>query len=73
MAETNEWGGGTLAYMVDSVDTRGKFWSADPGSSKFGDAAYGSQFNISPISKEAQDDAKAKRLWELSEKLVGIA
>jgi hypothetical protein len=27
---------------------------------------------VGPVSKEAQDDAKAKKLWELSETLVGI-
>lgn len=71
MAETPEWGGGCLAYMVN-VDTRGQFWNSSPGSSKFGDAAYGREFSPKEISKEAKDDAKARKLWKLSEELVGI-
>jgi len=59
--------------MVTTVDTRAKFWNSDPGSSKYGDAAYGNQFSASYISTEAKDDAKAKKLWELSEILVGIS
>lgn len=70
VAETPQWGGGALVYMT-SVDSRGEFWNSDPGSSKYGDAAYGREFTISAISQEAKDDAKAKKLWELSEKLVG--
>lgn len=72
VAETPEWGGGCLAYMT-SVDARGEFWTSDPGSSKYGDAAYGREFTSAEVSKEAKDDAKAKKLWELSEKLVGIS
>ena len=72
VAETPEWGGGALAYMT-SVNTRGEYYNSPPGSSKYGDAAYGNQFTIFPVSKEARDDVKAKRLWELSEKLVGIS
>ena len=73
MAETPEWGGGCLDYMVTNVDTRAEFWNSEPGSSKYGDAAYGKQFTVSNVSNEAKDDAKAKKLWELSEVLVGIA
>jgi protochlorophyllide reductase len=73
VAETPEWGGGCLDYMVTNVDTRAEFWNSEPGSSKYGDAAYGKQFTVSNISNEAKDDAKAKKLWELSEVLVGIA
>jgi protochlorophyllide reductase len=73
VAETPEWGGGCLEYLVTNVDTRAAFWNSDPGSSKYGDAAYGKQFTVSDISKEAKDDAKAKKLWELSEILVGIS
>lgn len=72
VTETPEWGGGALAYMT-TVDSKGKFWEAPSGSSKYGDAAFGKQFTESVISKEAQDDAKATKLWELSEKLVGIS
>lgn len=72
VAETNEWGGGGLAFMT-TVDTRGEFYNSPPGSSKYGNEAFGREFTVSPASKEAQDDAKAKKLWELSEKLVGVA
>jgi hypothetical protein len=58
---------------MTSVDARGEFWTSDPGSSKYGDAAYGREFTTTEVSKEAKDDAKAKKLWELSEKLVGIS
>lgn len=71
VAETPEWGGGCLAYMV-TVDSRGEFWDTEPGATKYGNAGYGKQFRITSVSKEAMDDAKAKKLWELSEKLVGI-
>ncbi|GAX19365.1 protochlorophyllide reductase [Fistulifera solaris] len=71
VGETPDWGGGCLAYMT-TVDTRGLFYSSAPGSSKYGDAAFGSQFKPFAISKEAQDDAKARLLWELSAKELGI-
>ena len=61
-----------MAYMT-TVQSRGEFWNSDPGSSKYGDAAYGKQFTISEISKEAKDDNKGRKLWTLSEKLVGIS
>ena len=38
---------------------------------RLGDAAFGKEFAIAEVSKEAQDDAKGRKLWELSEKLVG--
>jgi protochlorophyllide reductase len=72
VGETPEWGGGALTYMT-SVDTRGLYYASPPGSSKYGEAAYGNQFLPSSVSKEAQDDEKAKRLWTLSEKLLGIS
>jgi protochlorophyllide reductase len=73
VGETPSFGGGCLAYMANSVDTRGMYYSSDPGTAaKYGDAAYGKQFTVVTPSKEARDDAKAKRLWELSEKLLGI-
>ena len=72
VGETPEFGGGCLTY-VTTVDTKGKYYSSAPGTVKYGEAAYGNQFNEVPVSKEAQDDAKAKRLWELSEKLLGIS
>ena len=56
--------------MINEVEDRGSFYSSAPGSSKYGDGAYGKQFVASPVSKEAQDDAKATRLWELTEKAL---
>ena len=69
VAETNEWGGASLEYMT-TVDTKGQFYTSPPGSSKHGRNAFGREFKVYQVSKEAQDDAKAKKLWELSEKLV---
>ena len=50
----------------------GLYYTSPPGSSKYGDAAFGNQFAMSEVSKEARDDDKAKRLWQLSEKLVSV-
>jgi protochlorophyllide reductase len=72
VAESRSWGGGALAY-VSSVDTKGAYYTSPPGSVKYGDAAYGQQFRPQTVSIEAQDDAKAEALWELSEKALGIA
>jgi hypothetical protein len=72
VGETPAWGGGCLAYMT-TVDSKGLYYGSPAGSSKYGDAAYGKQFNVQQIGKEAQDEAKAKRLWELSEKALGIS
>ena len=69
VAETNEWGGASLEYMT-TVDTKGQFYTSPPGSSKYGNDAFGREFKVYQVSKEAQDDAKAKKLWDLSEKLV---
>jgi hypothetical protein len=71
VGETPEWGGCSLSYMTDQ-STRGQYYLSPPGSSKYGDAAFGREFTVSPVSKEAQDDATAKKLWEISERLVGI-
>lgn len=76
VAETPHWGGGALEYMALDKEVGSKgglFYSSPPGSSKYGDAAFGNQFAETEVSKEARDDAKAKKLWELSEKLVGLA
>lgn len=54
------------------MDTKGKYYTSPPGSVKYGDAAYGNQFTVESVSKEAQDDAKAKRLWELSCQVLGL-
>jgi hypothetical protein len=58
---------------MTTVSTRGEYYNSDPGSSKDGDAAYGNQFTVFPVSKEARDDIKARRLWELTEKALGLA
>ena len=71
VGESPTFGGNALAYMT-TVDTFGKYYTSPPGSSKYGDAAFGKQFTTSPVSKEASDDAKAVRLWELTDKLIGI-
>lgn len=83
VGETASWGGGALEYLALNpnigLDNNGKnlggglYYTSPPGSSKFGDDAYGKQFSISQVSKEASDDEKAKKLWSLSEKLVGIS
>lgn len=52
------------------MDTKGLYYVSAPGSSKYGEAAFGNQFSAKSVSEEGQDDAKARRLWELSEKLV---
>lgn len=75
VGENPHWGGGALEYMtLDSgVGSKGgQYYTSPPGSSKYGDQAYGNQFAVSAVSKEAQNDAIGKRFWELSEKLVGV-
>ncbi len=74
VGETVHWGGGALEYMTldKQVSSKGGgYYTSPPGSSKYGDSAYGNQFSQSDVSREAKDSNKAKRLWELSEKLVG--
>ena len=71
VAESPQWGGAALAYMT-TVNTKGEYYNSPPGSSKYGEAAFGKEFTVYSVSKEAQDDAKGKKLWALSEKLVGI-
>jgi hypothetical protein len=71
VGETPSWGGGALDYMT-TVTSRGQYYNSDPGSSKYGDEAYGREFTIFPVSQEAQDGGKAKRLWELTETLLGL-
>ena len=72
MGETPEWGGGSLAYMT-TVTSQGFFYSSPPGSSKYGDVAFGDQFVPRDVSKEGQDEAKMRQLWELSAKALGIS
>mmetsp|Transcript_4137 Transcript_4137/g.5730 ORF Transcript_4137/g.5730 Transcript_4137/m.5730 type:complete len:339 (+) Transcript_4137:339-1355(+) len=78
VGESVQWGGGALTYMATSASSsssRGQYYTSPPGtSSKFGgEVAYGNQFTVSPVSREAMDDDKGKRLWELSEILVDLA
>lgn len=72
VGETPEWGGEALAYMT-TVYSKGLYYTSPPGSSKYGQAAFGNQFVPSPVSKEAQDESKGKRLWELTEKILGVS
>lgn len=58
---------------MTTVEEKGAYYSSPPGSVKYGDAAYGKQFTKTQVSAEAQDEAKGKRLWELSEKALGIS
>jgi protochlorophyllide reductase len=78
VGETPHYGGGALEYMALSSkvgEKGGLYYYSAPGSSKYGDDAYGKQFDVREVSREAResdDNGKAKRFWELSEKLVGI-
>ena len=75
VGESPHWGGGALEYMTldgGVISKGGQYYTSPPGSSKYGDQAFGKQFAVSDVSKEAMDDVKGKRFWELSEKLVGI-
>mmetsp|Transcript_13201 Transcript_13201/g.22214 ORF Transcript_13201/g.22214 Transcript_13201/m.22214 type:complete len:452 (-) Transcript_13201:94-1449(-) len=77
VGETPHYGGGALEYMTLSNkvgEKGGEYYFSAPGSSKYGDAAFGKQFDVSEVSKEAlaADSGKGKRFWELSEKLVGL-
>lgn len=58
---------------MTTVDSKGQYWNSAPGSSKFGDAAFGREFTTFEPSKESQDDTKAKKLWELTDKLLKSA
>jgi protochlorophyllide reductase len=72
VGETPEWGGASLAYMT-TVSSKGMFYNSPPGSSRYGNNAFGRDFVPMPVSKEGKDDAKAALLWELSSKVLGIA
>ncbi|KAL7475653.1 hypothetical protein ACHAW6_001564 [Cyclotella cf. meneghiniana] len=77
VGETTHWGGGALEYMTLSSMVGGHgglYYTSPPGSSKYGDEAFGREFRVSEVSKEAKlsDGGKAKLFWELSEKLVGV-
>ena len=71
VGETPGFGGGALVYTT-TVNTRGAYYTSAPGSSKYGDAAFGKQFTVTPVSKEASDDMKAKNLWDLTDRLVNL-
>ena len=58
---------------MTTVDTKGQYWNSPPGSSKFGDDAFGREFTIDEPSSESQDGDKAKKLWALTEKLIASA
>ena len=77
VGETPHWGGGSLEFMALDKDVASKggglFYSSPPGSSKYGDDAFGNQFTVAEVSKEARDDAKAAKLWKLTEKLIADA
>ena len=71
VAETVQGAGDCLAYMaVDpSLDSRsGLYFNNEVSGTPL--IAPGHTFTEKLPSKEAQDDQKAARLWELSEKLV---
>jgi protochlorophyllide reductase len=71
VGETTEWGGASLVYMTEQT-SHGLYYNSPPGSSKYGEAAFGNQFVPMPVSTEAQDDEKAKSLWDLSMQALGI-
>lgn len=72
VGETPEWGGASLDYMT-TVTTKGLFYDSAPGSSKYGEIAFGREFIPMNVSKEGQDDSKAKLLWDLSANELGIS
>jgi protochlorophyllide reductase len=78
VAETPQYGGAALAYMTMVDSTKGEFYDSPPGTSfKYAPendykGAFGNEFNLAQVSKEAQDGQKGQELWKLSEKLVGI-
>lgn len=59
-----------MAFDNDVSSKGGQYYTSPPGSSKYGDDAFGNQFTLSDVSKEAKDVNKAKYLWELSEQLI---
>ena len=76
VGESISYGGGCLEYVTLSEkvgEKGGLYYYSSPGSSKYGEEAYGKQFAVGEVSKEAHasDSGLAKRFWELSDKLVG--
>ena len=62
-----------MALSSDLPISGGAYYTSPPGSSKYGDDAFGNQFQVTEVSKEAHDYQKGERLWNLSEKLVGLS
>jgi hypothetical protein len=66
-AKTVVWGGGALAYMAVS-DRAGRasgvYWSDE--SLRGCEAAYGDEFQPSPLADAVLDDGRRRELWELS-------
>lgn len=65
-------GGQRLAYMATAGDKEvpsGSYLSAETGSKVF---TVADGFSKSDVSKEASDDVLASKLWDASEKIVGI-
>ena len=80
VGETTHYGGGALEYMTLSAKvgekSGGLYYFSPPGSSKYDDDAFGKQLDVTKVRREAQEsdcNGRAKRLWELSEKLVGLS
>lgn len=78
VGESISYGGGCLEYVALSEkvgEKGGLYYYSPPGSSKYGEEAYGKQFTLGEVSNEARasDAGLAKRFWELSDKLVGAA
>jgi protochlorophyllide reductase len=78
-AESPEYGGAALAYMTTVDGTKGEFYDSPPGTSYKYVAdkndfagAFGKEFTVAQVSKEARDEKKGREFWKLSEKLVGI-
>ena len=68
-----EVGGERLAYMATASDeevSSGSYFSAPSATSKASTRADG--FDDAPVSKEAQDEALAAKLWEASMEAVGL-
>jgi protochlorophyllide reductase len=66
---SQELAGERVAALVDQTEYKqsGSYWSwgnrQKPGRQSF----------VQEVSDEASDEDKAKKLWKLSEKLVGLA
>ena len=78
VAETPQYGGAALAYMMTVDGTKGEFYDSPSGTSnKYASdgndyaGAFGKEFAVSQVSEEARDEQKGRELWKLSEKLVG--